>query len=105
MNPQPYEIHFAIVRLNESGDQRPCVIIDPPQDNTVAVLLISGQLDSFNSAEHFLISANHPDFAATGLSKSCYVLSRVVDVPTSQLTKMKGALTGDLLKEFKRWFG
>ena len=105
MSPKPYEIYLIPVRLNESSDPRPCVVIYGPVSGMVEVLPISGQMDLFNRAEHFLLTMSHPDFAATGLSKSGYVLPRIVNVPTAQLLKLKGSLKGDLLKDFIFWLG
>lgn len=103
MNPKPYQIYFIPVRLNESRDQRPCIVIHEPANKTVAVLLISGQTDLYDRSQHFLLDIAHPDFSATGLSKSCYVLPRVVDVPSAQFLRFKGVLKGELLKDFLRW--
>jgi hypothetical protein len=51
-----------------------------------------------------MIEANHPDFPATGLAKSCYVLGDYLGtVERRQLLKRRGKLQGDLAKAFEEW--
>ena len=66
----------------------------------------------FSSAEHkyeawrdFLIRDTEEDFPATGLARTSHASGVFDEFDTTNLIKRLGRLEGELLDEFKDWFG
>jgi hypothetical protein len=57
-------------------------------------------------ASCFPLSTSDADFPATGLSKDCFVHdSRLHLLRPSEFLKLRGALTGTILAEFRKYAG
>ena len=98
-----YEIVEARIALGPAGYPRPVVVLYIQVD-AHRVLPISSKLDLYRADQHFLIRDDHPDFPATGLRVTSYIVgSTVIDVPSSDVIRKLGALTGGLADEFARW--
>jgi len=106
MKPEPLEIYTAKMRLRECQDLRPCVIIYVGAGRSVEVLPVSGQLQMKDDYLSFGIEKDHPDFFATGLTRTSYVVDGGMQMlQTDDLMKRLGHLEGDLARDFKKWFG
>jgi len=101
----PYQVCIVAIRVGEVEYPRPCVAITVlSADGIAGALAISSKLDLYKPDQHFLINANHPDFPATGLSTTSYVIgSPVIDITPEEVEKVIGALTGELGCAFRRW--
>lgn len=94
----PYEIYFAAVPWKGCLDQRPWVIVDLRPNDLFGCFPISGQSYGDNCFE---IPSSHPDFPKTGLTKTCRVhYTSIFELHRSELLRLKGSLTGDLLTQF-----
>ena len=66
------------------------------------VLVSSSEL--YRPGLHFLIPKEHPNFPATGLTKTSFVLGgQIRDLPIEELDERLGRLEGELAKEFDKW--
>ncbi|MGD0093665.1 MAG: hypothetical protein ABSE73_27460 [Planctomycetota bacterium] len=81
------------------------IAIEPPSGGKVAVALISGALELYRGpVVHFRLDPSHPDFAATGLKKECYIAGdEIQNLNTDRLTRRRGQLQGSLLESFEDW--
>lgn len=102
---QRKEIYLASIHYRYANYNRPCVILET-LPNRHLVGMISSSMDLYKENYDFLIRSNHPDFPATGLKRTCYVM-RVVfpEIEDSQIVEKWGVLTGDLAKDFEDWIG
>lgn len=101
----PYDVVLAAVVVGESHDPRRCIVLRVRPDGVV-VLPCSAQLDLIDENRDFLIRDDRPEFGETGFKKTSYVMHRdpaFVEEPF--IKKHYGSLTGDLLREFKDWYG
>ena len=91
--------------VGKSEDARPLVVLSLLSSGNLEVAPISSASDLRGASwQHFAIDASHPDFAATGLPKSSYVLGDSLGtVRRSQLIKRMGRLQGQLAKAFQDW--
>ena len=105
MVPQAFEIYDARVPYRECKDTRPVITIEPPTGGRVALALISGAMDLYNGpVVHFRLDPAHPDFAATGLKKECYVAGdEILTLSTDRLIRRRGQLQGSLRESFGGW--
>ena len=102
MSPQRHDVYLIKWRLRKSFDHRPCIVLDVDKDSNTCVILVSSS--DLHKSGDFKISADHPDFHATGLTKTSYALGdQIHEVPISQLVVRRGALQGDLMREFDKW--
>ena len=104
-------MYLARIPFRQSVDVRPWVVIgdpvpDPSSPERVLVTLapVSSQCD-LQPLEHFPIDASSPDFGATGLRRSSYVVPYPVRVSAERLERKIGELTGAMLAEFRDWCG
>lgn len=98
-----FEIYNAQVEWNHCRDLRPWMIVELRSNGLVAAFPIAGQCYGHHC---FLIERNHPDFAATGLTKSCFVHdSHLFEIALSAIQKKRGALQGQLLRDFCDYAG
>jgi hypothetical protein len=103
--PQPYELYLVRVRLRESYDFRPCIVIDKTRNTISCVMLVSSS-DLYRPHQDFLIRADHPDFPATGLKKTSFAMGdQIRDLPAITLDEKIGELEGGLKVEFEKWLG
>lgn len=103
--PARLDVFLARLPLGYSNDIRPCVVlsIDPHKD--VAVVAISSS-DLYRHGFDFLIPSDAPDFAATGLKKSSFVIGDAFrTIPLQSLSRRKGRLVGKLALDFEKWLG
>jgi hypothetical protein len=113
MRPERYEIYLARIQLRHSEDLRPWVVIgnclpDPqnPGKMLLTVAPISSQIDLMVEFQDFPIEAGHPDFPATGLRRSSYVIGNLpARVSVDRLERRLGELRGELRREFERFCG
>ncbi len=104
MIPEPLEIYQARARWGHSTDPRPCIVLDPPVGDTVTVALISSEMDLYSPSMHFRMDKEHPDFAASGLNKTCYVAGDMIrEIKIANLLRRRGRLEGELAAAFRRW--
>lgn len=103
---KPKDLYIVQIHLRLSTDKRPCVIVEPPIGNRVKIAVISSAMDLYNRTTDLLIDSNHPDFPATGLTRTCYITGNFVEAPISRLSKNAiGRLEGDFEVQFDKWFG
>ncbi len=95
----PFEIHYARFEWKGCIDERPWLLVQRYGSAFWDCFPISGQV---YGDFYFEIRSNHPDFATTGLTKSCFVFyERFYQVPTAAILRPKGRLGGELLREFR----
>ena len=70
------DVVLAKVRVGESDDYRPCIVVSTEPARFVTLALCSSQLDLYRAGVDFLIRDYDPDFAATGLKRTSYVIDR-----------------------------
>src|SRR5438105_1494750 len=103
MNCKPDEIYWVKLRFGASDDYRPCIVLSA-DFSTVTIVRLSSAVELFNPAVHFWIDSSRPDFAATGLSKTCYADgSKILTIDSGRLVKRLGQLEGVLAADFKAW--
>ena len=101
----PYDVVLAAVAVGESHDPWRCIVLRVRPDG-VTVLPCSAQLDLIDERRDFLVRDDRPEFKETGFTKTSYVMDRdPAFVEQSLVRKRYGSLTGDLLREFKGWYG
>jgi hypothetical protein len=105
VDPKIREVYDVHIPFKLCNDPRPAVVVAGPLNGKVAVALISGQFDLYrSSAEHFKIDKEDPDFVATGLKKSCYVVgTEIIWVNVNRLIRKRGKVSGSLARRFDRW--
>lgn len=102
---QPFDIHLVRLRVGESNDLRPCVILSEPDQSFARMMPISSS-DLFNPSRDFRIHQTHPDFPKTGLKKTSFVIGdRIREVSLVIIEKRLGSLEGALRREFEEWLG
>lgn len=105
MPPKPYEVYLVRVRLRQSYDYRPCIVIDKIRGSASCVMLVSSS-DLFRHGQDFLIRKDHPDFSATGLKKTSFAMGdQIRNLPATELDERLGQLEGELEREFEKWLG
>jgi hypothetical protein len=98
-------VEFQIVRypfhLGHATYPRPCVVIDATTRDMLAIT--TKQYAKFNQ---FILPQDHPDFPATGLAETSYVIGDTIARadPAVRLRKT-GVIKGDLAKAFTKWIG
>ena len=105
-DPAPLEIWQVVgFPVGNSVDVRPCVVLSVLPDGDINVAPLSANLALRGpSWKHFGIDSEHPDFPATGLTKSCYVLTDYMGpVERRQLMKRRGKLQGEIARAFAKW--
>ncbi len=100
------DVVLAKVRVGESDDYRPCVVDSAEAAPSIVLAPCSSQLDLYRAGVDFLIRDDDPDFAATGLNRTSYVIDRpFVRVDAKVVRKTYGCLEGALAERFKEWAG
>lgn len=105
-NPQPKEIYLIEAVWGMCHDKRPCIILEPAEQEYVKVAYISSAIENFCDLIDFKIDSQDSDFQATGLRRTSFVSGKSFQtVKTSRLNKYLGKLIGDLAKRFDLWYG
>ena len=100
------DVVLAKVRVGESDDYRPCVVVSTEPAPFVTLALCSSQLDLYGAGVDFPIRDDDPGFGATGLRRTSYVIDRpFVRVEAKVVRKTYGRLEGALGERFKEWAG
>ncbi len=106
--PRPNDIFQADFCWKNCCDARPCVILSLLPDEKVQVMPLSAQMDLYkkDTSLHFLLEQGAPDFCATGLKKTCYVVGpSIYELGIRKLQYKRGCLQGELATLFKKWLG
>jgi hypothetical protein len=100
---QPFDIFAANFPWKGCNDIRPWLIVEHLPDGEVNCLPISSQ-DYGQRA--FRLDQLEPDFAATGLSRTCFIHDEeLLRLPAASFLNRKGLLRGDLLARFLKAAG
>ena len=100
---RPFEIYNATVAWRNCADMRPWLIVDCRPGDIFGCFPFSGQCYDGNCFE---VPASHVNFAATGLTKSCFILdSHIIEIPISAFSRRRGELAGALLSDFRKYAG
>lgn len=103
---QLLDVYFLEIQFRKCNDPRPCIVIHLGNGKVAALALISSATGLARPGYDFEISDQHPDFAATGLDRTSYVVcDKIVDVEMSKLTEYVGRFENRLAVEFKKWLG
>lgn len=98
-----WEIHDAEIQWRNCPDRRPWLIIEVCNHGVCGCFPISGQ--DYNP-RHFELRIDDPDFAATGLAKTCYVYDEhIIEIRVDQFKRRRGQLEGNLLTRFRDYAG
>jgi len=84
---------------------RPAVIVSPdPQELDVVIAFISSIVSSKETAEtDFLLTADHPDFAKTGLKKSSvFKMKKLLTIDRTKLVRRLGRVSPPIQDELDR---
>ncbi len=102
----PLDVVLAPVKVGWSADPRPCIVVRVATRQLLLAVPCSSQFDLYRPGTDFLIPDHHPDFKATGLSRSSYVIGgRVFRLDAGAIMKTYGRLSGELAEGFRRWAG
>lgn len=99
------DVVLAGVRVGESRDPRPCVVVEVLPGQGVVLMPCSSQFDLYREGVDFPIRDHEPGFAATKLKASSYVIDRSPALLEESAIKVRlGRLTGVLAERFWEWF-
>jgi hypothetical protein len=99
----PFEIFNAVRTWKNCPDMRPWLIVDVRANGVFGCFPISGECYEGGC---FVIGSNHPDFPATGLTKTSYVDDqKIVELGIGEFKKRRGQLVNELLREFRAFAG
>src|SRR5438552_2022096 len=100
---RPFQIYNAKVAWHGCEDMRPWLIVDARGPDLFGCFPIASECYDDSG---FPLSKSHPDFAATGLKKDCYIIdSKIYDLPRNAFATLRGELVGDLLATFRKFSG
>ena len=100
---QPYDVYLAVYPWHGCGDPRPWLLVRPSPSGGYECFAISTK-DYGDPC--FAVSADDPDFPATGLRSTSYVYDdHLQPIPALAFLKRWGAFSGDLLTRFKDYAG
>lgn len=98
-----FDIYNATLRWRGCADTRPWIIVGPRVGADWDCSRSRGQYSAGNT---FTVEMGHPDFPATGLSKTCHIhYGSIIQVPESCFDRRRGCLGGELLAEFRKASG
>jgi hypothetical protein len=100
---QVWEIYNAIEPWHGCADMRPWLVVEVRPFGLYGCFPFSSEC---YGGSCFEISHSHPDFAATGLTKSCFIQdSHIIELSSQRFSRRRGALTGRLLADFRAFSG
>ncbi len=100
------DVILVELKVGESRDRRPCVVVRSYADGRIEAFGCSSAWSLYDSQFDFPMPEEDPDFHATGLTKSSYVIERkLVSFPRDVKYKRIGCLSGELAERFSAWFG
>ncbi|MCI0650975.1 MAG: hypothetical protein L0Z55_03745 [Planctomycetes bacterium] len=106
MGPRLFEIHLCTVPLRGNIDRRPWLVVaaGPSKTDRFISIPISSQLDLYDEVAHFLLEQSDPDFPATGLVRTSYVIANnPVAIHANRFVRRLGHLGGELRERFELW--
>src|SRR5689334_20308273 len=100
---QRFDIRNAEVTWNGCADMRPWLIVELRSAELVGCFPVASQC---YDGTCFPIDSDHPDFAATGLTKSCFIHdTHIIEVSIARIARHRGCLQGQLLADFMEFSG
>jgi len=98
-------VEYEIIRypfpLGHSHYPRPCVIIDRATRDMLAIS--TKHYAKFNC---FVLREDHPDFPATKLDQTSYVIrDTIARADSTVVLRTIGFIRGELAQEFFKWIG
>lgn len=102
----PLDVVLAKVRRGESDYPCRCIVITIRSD-AVVLAPCSSNFDLFQDGRDFPIYDDDPDFKATLLDRSTYVIAdeETPWVERELVRKQYGRVTGNLARRFCDWYG
>lgn len=95
----PNDIYNVKFRWGNCEDMRPWIIIGGPIGDSWECFPISG--NCYGGVDCFHLDARHADFAAAGLTKSCFIhFGSIIMIPATCFGRHRGTLGGSLLAHF-----
>lgn len=73
----PFEVRLVTLRFGKKDYCRPCIVVNVEDSLYARVLILSSTDTSTPDSPQLEIDESHPDFAATGLERTCYTLEPV----------------------------
>ena len=100
---QRFDIYNAQTQWNGCSDVRPWLIVEIGSAELLGCFPIASQCYGGNC---FPIECGDPDFAASGLSKSCFIHdSHIIEISAGQIGRYCGRLQRQLLADFLEFSG
>ena len=93
------------IKVGESDDRRPCILVELRGDSHVLLAPCSSQLAMFDPTVHYNFPDWHGDFAATHFLRTSYAIDDFVERPRSDVVKVIGHLEGGFASGFLDWAG
>lgn len=106
---RPFQIYRMKIPFKGCLDPRPWLIIEERPNSVFACLPFSTK--HYDVRDLFEIRDTHPNFAATGLSRACFLIcEQIQEVHRDRFVldgrlQLKGQLEEELLVEFRKYFG
>ncbi len=98
MTPRLHEIYLARFAWKNCEDIRPWVVVQVFANGDLGCIPVSSHC---YHGQCYQISAEHPDFKATGLTKTCHVhYDSIIMLQPSNVVRHKGTIRGQMLIEF-----
>jgi len=106
-DPKPWEVWVAKgLSVERTKDSRPVIIVQAGPDVVHVSPISSSELYDATRYDFPVTPDKYPDdWAMTSLVKPSYIMGVVRDMPREQLVRRIGALSGNLLSEFRDWSG
>jgi hypothetical protein len=98
----PLEVWQAAIPWGHADYPRPVIFLGHRAGDRLVVLRVSSNLDLLGEND-FLIPAEHPDFAQTGLKRASRVRREMIELRPEDFIKQRGALVGALRGQFEEW--
>lgn len=103
---QIYFLRKVAVNIGQANYPRPCLVLRV-SNTDVTICYFSTKL-GLRRPDEVLIEKSDPDFVATGLNDSSYILNNPVDDVKFDFlknAKFLGHATGDFKRRIEKWYG